>query len=90
MRKCLKKDSKFVLKKHPRMQEIVPFFFYKFPDTPSLAAPSVDTAPSYMHENFTPINETHHYGARFIVTSNVTRPDSNLSIRDSKILISLE
>ena len=22
----------------------------------------VNTAPSYMHENFTPINEIHHYG----------------------------
>ena len=37
-----------------------------------------------MHENFTPINEIHHYGTRFRVTSNVTDPDSNLSPRDSR------
>ena len=37
-----------------------------------------------MHENFTPINEIHHYGTQFRVTSNVTSPDSNLSLRDSR------
>ena len=37
-----------------------------------------------MHENFTLVNEIHHYGTRFRVTSNVTSPDSNLSLRDSK------
>ena len=37
-----------------------------------------------MHEKLTPINEIHHYGTRFRVTSNVTSPDSNLSLRDSK------
>ena len=30
-----------------------------------------------MHDNFTPINEIHHYGTRFRVTS----PDPNLSLR---------
>ena len=35
-----------------------------------------------MHENFTPINEIHHYDTRLRVTSNVTSPDSNLSLRD--------
>ena len=44
----------------------------------------VNTAPSYMHENFTPINEIHHYGTRFRVTSNVPSPDSNLSFRNSR------
>ena len=43
----------------------------------------VNTAPSYMHENFTPINEIHHYGTRFRVTSDFTRPESNLSLKES-------
>ena len=37
-----------------------------------------------MHENFTPINKIHHCGTRFRVTSDVTSPDSNLSLRDSR------
>ena len=37
-----------------------------------------------MHENFTPINEIHHYGTRFRVTPSVTSPDVNLSLRDSR------
>ena len=37
-----------------------------------------------MHESFTPINAINHYGTRFRVTSNVTRPDSYLSLRDSR------
>ena len=37
-----------------------------------------------MHENFTPINEIHHCGTRFRVTSDVTCPDSNCSLRHSR------
>ena len=33
-----------------------------------------------MHENFTPINEIHHYGTRFRVTSNVTRDSRRFTI----------
>ena len=44
----------------------------------------VNTAPSYINENFTHINEIHHYGTQFRVTSNVTSPDSNLSLRDNR------
>ena len=37
-----------------------------------------------MHKNFTLIlNEIHQYDTQFRVTSNVTSPDSNLSLRDS-------
>ena len=37
-----------------------------------------------MHENFTPINEIHHYDTRLRVTSKITNPDLNLSLRDSR------
>ena len=38
------KVTKFVLKKHLRIHEIAPFFFLKFPDTPSLAPWEVNFA----------------------------------------------
>ena len=37
-----------------------------------------------MQENFTPINEIHQYDTQFRVTSKITNPDLNLSLRDSR------